>query len=176
MVDSGCAEGLWGPQLLKSYEVERKPVCDLTRRYAMTLARTGGGGNTSVITSIMLSSSIICSILRKFLKAAFSSSLAAGQKYVFGLEYLNLNVVVHEQNPNGKQYLSITTEKYVPASFPGQRAPHFALPDQETILDLFGNSFVLLVIGGQKTECVQLRHELEKRNVPFSTYGACCSL
>jgi NADPH:quinone reductase-like Zn-dependent oxidoreductase/2-polyprenyl-6-methoxyphenol hydroxylase-like FAD-dependent oxidoreductase len=165
-------KGYGGPQLLKSYEVERKPVCDLTRRYAMTLAKTAGsGGNTSVLTGIIVSSPIITSILRKFFNPALDSRLAAGQKYVFGLEYPNSNVVVHEHNPNGKQYLSITTEKFAPTSFPGQRAPHVALSDQETILDLFGNSFVLLVIGGQKTDCVQLRHELEKRNVPFSTHA-----
>ena len=45
-------KGYGGPQLLKSYEVERKPVCDLTRRYAMSMARTAGGGNTSVLTGI----------------------------------------------------------------------------------------------------------------------------
>ena len=164
-------KGYGGPQLLKSYEVERKPVCDLTRRYAMSLARTAGVDNVSVLTRIVFSSPIISSIIRKFSNAAFDLRITAGQKYVFGLEYINSNVVVHEHNPNGKQYLTITTEKYIPTSFPGQRAPHVTLPDQETILDLFGNSFVLLAIGGHKTDCVQLQHELEKRNVPFSTHA-----
>lgn len=165
-------KGYGGPQLLCSYEIERKPVCDLTRRFAMSLARTttSGGGNAPILTSIVFSSRIITSFLRMFLNTAFNFLLASGQKYVFGLEYLNSNVIVNEHNPNGRQYLAVTNDNFTPTSFPGQRAPHVALPDQETILDLFGSKFVLLVIGGQRADCALLKHELEKRNAPLSTH------
>ena len=168
---AAVVKGYGGPQLLNSYEVERKPVCDLSRRFAMGLAVTAGvNSDNSATTSIMFSRPVAF-LLRKLLSAVFASQLKAGQKYVFGLEYLNSNVVVHEHNPNGKQNLAMTVERFVPTAFPGQRAPHVAVPGLETILDLFGKEFVLLVIGGQTTDCLQLKHEMEKRNVPFSIHA-----
>ena len=168
---AAVTKGYGGPELLNSYELERKPVCDLTRRFAMQLAETAGAGQKPSLTArVILSSSIVSSILCKILSPILATQISAGEKYVFGLEYLNSNVIMHEHNPNGKQHFKINSDKFVPTTFPGQRAPHVALPSLTTTLDLFGKSYVLLVIGGHDTDCPQLKHEMEKRNVPFSIH------
>ena len=75
----------------------------------------------------------------------------------------------HEYDPFGDlRFNSTSRNKFVPASYPGLRAPHVVLPDCSSILDLFGKGFVLLVVGGEETDCRELKEELEKRNVPIS--------
>ena len=77
----------------------------------------------------------------------------------------------HEYDPFGDlRFNSTSRNEFVPASYPGLRAPHVVLTDCSSILDLFGKSFVLLVVGGEEMDCRELKEELEKRNVPISTH------
>ena len=164
--------GYAGPQMLSSYEVERKPVCDLNRRYAMFFGRVGGiGSKPSPLRTFVLSNRTLVFLLRNLLAPAFAPQIIGGQVLVYGLEYINSDIILHEHNPHSYQHLNTSLVKFVPSSYPGLRAPHVVVPDKPTILDHFGKSFVLLVVGGRNSDCRGLQQELEKRNVPLTVYA-----
>ena len=164
-------KGYGGPHLLHSYEVERKPACDANLRYVLSLASAGGIGVRSRSIRFFTSNPLTRFVLRRILAHNVIPQVTGGQKCVFGYQYLNSNVVVHEYDPFGDLRFSRTSgEEFVPASYPGLRAPHVVLPDCSSILDLFGKCFVLLVVGGEETDCRELKKKLEKRNVPISTH------
>ena len=164
-------KGYGGPHLLHSYEVERKPACDAILRYVLLLAITEGIGSRSRSLTFLASNPLTHFILRKLLAHIAIPQITSGQKHVFGYQYLNSNVVVHEYDPFGDlRFSSTSRNEFVPASYPGLRAPHVVLPDCSSILDLFGKSFVLLVVGGDESDCRELKEELEKQNVPISTH------
>ena len=164
-------KGYGGPQLLDSYEIERKPACDATRRFALSLATLFNFGSKSKLFKFLAVMPLPLSHLQSLTSPLLNYRMDVGQRYVFGLQYSDSNVVVHEYDPFGNQRNIKEKGKFVPESLPGCRAPHIALPDCISILDLFGKSFVLLIINGQKTDCKQLRDELENRSVPLSVHS-----
>ena len=167
-------KGYGGSQLLDSYEIERKAASDTVRRFVLGLGNTAGVGKAKLsISSLLLSMPLPYSLLHPILTSQTVSLSAGGQKYVFGLQYSTSNVISHEYDPSGNQRFDelSTSTKFVPQSLPGLRAPHVALPNCESILDLFGKGFVLLTIDAHQTDCRQLREELEKRGVPITTHA-----
>lgn len=162
-------KGYGGPHLLDSYEVEQKPKSDATRRFALSFGGNAGVG--SKIRGLLTSNPLTRFLLRQMLTRNLLTQFTSGQKIVFGYQFLNSNVIVHEYDPLGKLRLSSTQDdNFIPATYPGLRAPHVVLPDCSSIVDLFGKSFVLLVIGGREADCHELKEVFEKRNVPLSTH------
>ena len=161
-------KGYGGPYLLDSYEVERKPKCDSTRRFALSFGGSEGIGST--IRNLLVSNPLTRSLLRYVLKHTLLLQFISGQQVVFGYQYINSNVVVYDTS-GALRVNPSTTSNFIPATYPGLRAPHIVLPDSKTILDLFGKHFVLLVIGGEETDCRALRKELEQKGMPLATYA-----
>jgi hypothetical protein len=60
-----------------------------------------------------------------------------------------------------------TIMEYHPTSRPGARAPHAWLPDGTSIVDLFGDAFVLLRFGATAPEPEPLCAAFAARNVPI---------
>lgn len=166
-------KGFAGPHLLDSYENERRPLDDSTRRFAMQFGRTVVLGRffdfaRTVLTSNAVGRRIFASFLRQGLMRQFSS----GADFVFGFQYSASNVIMHECDSNGKIKIRPTTTKaFVGYSLPGCRAPHVVLPECPSILDLFGKKFVLLTIGGEDDDLTELKKELEARAVPFESFA-----
>ena len=101
-----------------------------------------------------------------------SDRFTIGIDVILGFQYSNSTVILHEYDSLGNVKLNESSEtKFVPSSLPGCRAPHVALPDCATILDLFGKQFVLLIIGGEEIDCEALKAEMKSRGVPFKTYS-----
>ena len=162
-------KGYGGPYLLDSFEVECKPKSDATRRFALSFAANAGVGSKAM--HFVISNPLTRFILRRFLAYAFVPLVSSGQSIVFGYQFVNSNVIVHEFDPYGNlRFINTLDKKFVPATYPGLRAPHIVLPDCSSIIDLFGKGFVLLVIGGSETDCHELREEFEKRSVPLSIH------
>ena len=163
-------KGYGGPYLLDSYEVEQKPLCDSTRRFTTSFGKGSLIGST--IKSLLMSNPLTRSLLSYILKYSLTGQYANSLQLVFAYQYINSNVVVHEYDTSGALRVNPSTmSNYIPTTHPGLRAPHVALPDSKTILDLFGKKFVLLVIGGEETDCRALREELEQKGVPLATYA-----
>ncbi|MBT3535672.1 MAG: 2-polyprenyl-6-methoxyphenol hydroxylase [Rhodospirillaceae bacterium] len=61
-----------------------------------------------------------------------------------------------------------TVKDYVPSTRPGARAPHAALPDGGSILDLFGHGFALLRLGENPPDVSDLVGAAHQRGVPLT--------
>jgi len=124
------------------------------------------------IQVFLISNPVSRFILSRFLSIGFGSLFISGIDLVLGFQYSNSTVILHEYDSLGNVKLNESSEtKFVPSSLPGCRAPHVALPDCATILDLFGKQFVLLIIGGEEIDCEALKAEMKSRGVPFETYS-----
>jgi hypothetical protein len=60
-----------------------------------------------------------------------------------GYRYEGSPIIISDGTPEPEDDLSV----YVPTARPGHRAPHVTLSDGRSILDLFGQGFVLLCLG-----------------------------
>jgi 2-polyprenyl-6-methoxyphenol hydroxylase-like FAD-dependent oxidoreductase len=158
----GALKGWAGPQLLESYEVERKPVA----------ARNIGFSTQNFKAwREMHDPSAVCD----------DSSEGARVRAVIGqqlrdstrVEWESLGLQIgyrYEGSPicvdDGTEPTPDDYSEYVPTSRPGSRAPHAWLADGRSTLDLFGRGFVLLAFAdGVGAE--QLAQAFERRNAPL---------
>lgn len=133
--------GQAGPELLDSYELERRPVAVRNTRRARAnyladsalptgadLDEEGAEGDAARARAADV-------VVRT--RAVEWSSLGTQ----LGYRYLNSPIVIGADASDTPDDHST----YVPVGLPGRRAPHFELTDGSSVLDLFGRSFVLLV-------------------------------
>ncbi len=165
-------KGYGGPNLLDSYESERRALGDVTRRFALSF--DGNEGMSPSIRALLISNPITRFFLGLCMKKVLLPQFTAGNNLILGVQYSNSGVVVHERDLAGNVKLSRSTDgcgKFLPSSLPGCHAPHVTLPDCASIIDLFGKTFVVLIIGGEETDLELLKLEMSKRGVPFETYS-----
>ncbi len=161
-------KGYGGKHLPGSYEIERRPLVDSTRRYALSLGNIALVASNPMV-SLITSSSIIRKIVAFLIEKILTRGSVSDMDLVLGFQYSNSNLIVHEYNEDGSVRLHCNDpDKSTMATLPGCRAPHVVLPDSPTILDLFGKEFVILVIGGIEADLENLRNELTDRGVSFS--------
>ena len=162
-------KGYGGSNLLASYEEERRPLDDSTRRFASFL-----GGNVLFESSLELFIRRLMTTTRftryflglqigNVLRPAFSSS----NQLVLGFQYSSSSIIMHEYDEGGNIVLHRPTAARMFSAMPGCRAPHVVFADSTSILDIFGKSFVLLVIGGKETDLQALKEEMNHRKIPF---------
>ena len=165
-------KGYGGTHLLDSFEIERRPIADSTRRFALSFGTPIISGFLRHIQLFVVSNPVTRLILGRILGRGRRALFTAGNDLVLGFQYSNSTIVVHDYNSSGNIKLkqSSVTE-FVTSSLPGCRAPHVVLPDCDTILDLFGKQFVVLIIGGQETDCEALKAEMQNRGVPFGVHS-----
>ena len=165
-------KGYGGTHLLDSFEIERRPIDDSTRRFALSLGAPITSSFLRRTQIFIVSNPLTRFILSRILAIGLGSLFISGIDLVLGFQYANSSVILHEYDSSGNVKLNQSSvTKFVPSSLPGCRAPHVVLPDCATILDLFGKHFVLLVIGGEEIDCEALKAEMQRRGVPFETYS-----
>ena len=126
--------------LLDSFEMERRPIADSTRRFAFTLG-------TPIISSFMrriqvffVSNPVTRFILGRILGGSMSALFSPSNDLVLGFQYSNSTIVLHEYDSSGDIKLNQSSvNEFVPSSLPGCCAPHVVLPDCDTILNLRDN-------------------------------------
>ncbi len=191
-----AVKGYGGDALLDSYQIERRPLADLTRRYALEFGRALLLDSRPLIRlrAMMMENPLTNYLIGKLAaSAAFGALTSKGIDLVLGFQYSNSNVIAHEYSwEDGKVRLRRNEDggKFTPASLPGCRAPHVELPDCPSIIDLFGKGFVLLVVGegvesgsgnrvelslkgeesGAESHLKELKEMMSERRVPFSVY------
>ena len=102
----------------------------------------------------------------RVLRPAFSSS----NQLVLGYQFINSSIIVHEYNLLGKMVRHKPTENKMFSALPGCRAPHVSLDDGTSIIDIFGKTFVVLILGGQENDLSVLKEELARCSVPYVTH------
>lgn len=161
-------KGYGGSNLLDSYEEERRPVVDSTRCFALALGENLFTDSWIAISarrwimSVPILRIIVGGILKRIMPSIFLP-----KKLTLGFQYSNSSIIMHEYDPNDKVKRASLKSDVRYSSLPGCRAPHVVLPDCESILDLFGKKFVLLIIGGDETDLKALKEEMDGRGIPF---------
>jgi len=163
--------GYGGDNLLQSYTEERKPVVDSTRRFVLSIGgNLLGNPNTMRAQRIVFSFSLVRFLLGKLLESFVVPLLFQSNLVTLGFQYSNSSIVMHEYDQDGRV---ITPRSYGGNQFPalpGCRAPHVEMEDSKSILDLFGRSFVVLIIGGDDSDLTFLKEEFAKRKVPLEVF------
>ena len=166
-----AVKGYGGAHLLDSYENERRPLIDSTRRFAMSF---GGDirSSTQPILSFLTSNPVTRFIFGLIAGSGISNQFTLGNDLVLGFQYSGSDIIMHEYGANGDIILHQNSENgFIPSSLPGCRAPHVVLPDCESTIDLFGKKFVILIIGGEETGLDTLKEQLKERGVPFDIHS-----
>ncbi|GAA4554942.1 FAD-dependent oxidoreductase [Pseudonocardia xishanensis] len=133
--------GQAGPELLDSYDRERRPVAERNTRRAQAnyladiALPTGADLDDEGEEGDAARARAADAVIRT--RAVEWSSLGTQ----LGYRYTESPVVIGADASDAPDDHSI----YVPAGVPGCRGPHVVLPDGGSVLDLFGRSFVLLV-------------------------------
>jgi 2-polyprenyl-6-methoxyphenol hydroxylase-like FAD-dependent oxidoreductase len=155
-----CLRGWGGPQLLESYEIERRPIA--ARNLAFSSANFSAWKDVPD-TSRILESDDDATRLR--------SEVGERMKLATRVEWESLGLQIgHRYNdspicvPDGTPPSPDDYSDYVPTSRPGSRAPHAWLSDGRSTLDLFGTGFVLLVFEGGDPRPIEAA--MEARGVP----------
>jgi hypothetical protein len=157
-------QGWGGPVLLDSYDYERRP--------ASARAAEVSRQNYRRLTSAAQRSEIYSPT-----HAGDAARHAIGARLVEENEKswhpigVHLGYVYHPSPivvPDGTPVPPDDTVGYEPTAFPGARAPHVWLGPNQSILDLFGNGFVLLKFDD--IESAPLEQAAGKRGVPLTVH------
>lgn len=160
----------WGhPDLLDTYELERKPSCAQTAEVAAEVY-----GDWQAMKAHMRE------LAERPLKGTSPEAVATRQELgdlllkMFGREWNSIGGALgyrYENSPicvpDGTDAPRYTFSTYIPTACPGHRAPHAWLPDGSSTLDLFGDGLVLLCFGRPTTDAEPLLAAARTREVPL---------
>ena len=158
-------QGWGGPELLASYEAERRPVHERTINEAVTNYAT-------------LSNQLVQPALEESGAAGEAARRAVGDQIlatkarefytlglVLGARYDGSSVLV----PDGTAPPPDDIETYVPSACPGGLAPHAWLSDGSSLYDHFGPGLTLLATDGDPNgDATPLVEQASSRGVPLT--------
>jgi 2-polyprenyl-6-methoxyphenol hydroxylase-like FAD-dependent oxidoreductase len=156
-------DGWGGEKLLSSYEAECQPIATRNVNYATAAYRAITGlPDRDAITD--------------FLPA---NNLDATTEERRRLQKLTVNEYTKTQYcyegspiciPDGTPPLVDDPLSFTPSAQPGTRAPHGWLADNQSILDLFGDGFVMLCFGPDMVDASGLVEAAASRGVPLQIH------
>jgi len=143
---AGTIQGWGGPELLNSYEAERRPV-GIRNVEASTWAADGAFSWQATVTRETLEFGPAGEAARAKIAATFTAQQGRMHGMV-GVEtcysYAGSTIVAHE--PGNMPHWEIS--RIVPHSRPGIRIPHMWLKNGRAMQDLFGSGYTLLDLSG----------------------------
>ena len=169
--------GWGGDELLRSYEIERRPVGKRTASTATHLFRTLYGDEKP--GPAILENSPEGEAVREKMRARVDAMIERvncgydyGARYEdaglqLGYFYENSSVIV----PDGTPAPLDDPRNYFPTSRPGSRAPHFWLDENRSVLDLFGHGFALLRLGRSPPSTAPFEEAAAALRVPLTTHS-----
>jgi 2-polyprenyl-6-methoxyphenol hydroxylase-like FAD-dependent oxidoreductase len=158
----------WGrPDLLDSYETERRPIAirnvgqatqnHLRDRQRTTHPAIADEGESGMRARRELGAEIV----RTQSQAYITDGTALGYRY--------------DPSPicwgDGSASQADTISEYRPTSRPGARAPHAWLSETNSTLDLFGTDFTLLRFGADAPDTSAFEREFAALRIPFATHS-----
>ncbi len=164
---AAAVDGWGGPELLATYETERRPVAlrnvrqatenfvrDRKRQIDPSIASATDDGDRA---RSELRAKIVGTQSRQYLTDGTA----------LGYRYDGSPICI----PDGSEALPDTIVEYRPNALPGARAPHAALPCGGSILDLFGRGFVLLTFGADAAAVGSIESAFRAVCVPLVTHA-----
>jgi 2-polyprenyl-6-methoxyphenol hydroxylase-like FAD-dependent oxidoreductase len=159
-------QGWGGPELLASYDAERRPVG--LRNVAMTtgfyLAHDQFAGGLAAIED----DSGDGERLRNEIGGRIAHDIGAMFRTIglqLGYRYEDSPICV----PDDTAASPDKADAYIPSARPGGRAPHVETRDGRSILDLFGRGFSLLQFNTEVPDGATLQAAAASRGVPLSS-------
>jgi 2-polyprenyl-6-methoxyphenol hydroxylase-like FAD-dependent oxidoreductase len=157
-------QGWGGPELLASYDAERRPVG--LRNVAMTtgfyLAHDQFAGGLAAIEDDGGDGER----LRREIGDRIERDIGAMFRTIglqLGYRYEDSPICL----PDGSDAPPDKADAYIPSARPGSRAPHVGLRDGRSVLDLFGHGFTLLQFNSEEPDGATLQAAAAARGVPF---------
>jgi 2-polyprenyl-6-methoxyphenol hydroxylase-like FAD-dependent oxidoreductase len=160
------SQGWGGAALLDSYQLERKPIA---------LNNVSASTGEFVLLSDLPSGPEIeqdteagADMRRRWAEAFKASNQANSPIFT---ENLRLGYCYEPSPicvPDGSPRVALETKDFVAVARPGTRAPHAWLDESRSMLDLFGNGFVLLRLGATPPDAEIIVAAAAKRDVPLT--------
>jgi 2-polyprenyl-6-methoxyphenol hydroxylase-like FAD-dependent oxidoreductase len=146
-------EGWGGPDLLASYEAERRPIAERNVEYATrsydALAAVPGLRSPGELDTWQKAPPRWLSI-PEHLKSQYC--------------YERSPICAVDDTPAPQA----ETAQFVPSTRPGARAPHAWLADGRSTIDLFGDGFVLVRLGSNPLDATRLAAAAKTQGVPLA--------
>ena len=159
-------QGWGGPNLLPSYEIERRQVGDrnvgasryasLGRRKWRSQYRPNIRDKTAEGQSTRDNLVRVADVEQRKTNEMIGAEL--------GYRYVGSPVIVDD--PGGPEHLF---REYHPTTWPGARLPHVWLGDDDPIQDHMGAGYTLLRLGGSEIDCSHLAEAFRARGAPYET-------
>lgn len=161
-------QGWGGPNLLDSFEAERRPIGIRNVNFAKGFAVSVG--TQSISENFEADTAEACEERRRVGERLFDH---ARREFIIPGIWLGLR---YDDSPvcwtDGSPPPSDEPNDFIPMARPGARAPHLWLPDGSALFDRLGKYFTLLRLGPELSDQVEMEtSELESaaavRNVPM---------
>jgi 2-polyprenyl-6-methoxyphenol hydroxylase-like FAD-dependent oxidoreductase len=163
---AAVAQGWGGPELLASYDAERRPVglrnVGMTTEFYLAHEKFDEG------LAAIEEESDRGRALRERLGGELVRDVGAMFRTIglqIGYRYEGSPIVIADGTPAPPD----DPESFVPSARPGSRAPHAPLADGTSTLDHYGRGFVLARFGNSAPDGGALAAAAAKRRVPFRT-------
>jgi len=154
-----------GPDLLDSYEAERRPV-GLRNREASRYASTGQRTWRDVVGPMIRDDTPEGRGTRRAVARLASVEQRKTHEMAgteLGYRYEHSPIICHEPEP----WPPDVREVYIPTSRPGARLPHMWTRDGRAIQDVLGRWFTLLILDGQAQDAMRLSAAMRDRGAPL---------
>jgi len=161
----GTIKGWGGPELLDSYEVERRQVGDRNVG-ASRYANVGRQKWRSIATEDIFSGTDAGESTKKNLIQVADSEQRKGNRMIgaeLGYRYVDSPCI--DNIPGGPEH---RVGEYHPNVWPGSRLPHCWLDDGVAIQDLLPETYILLILGNRSLDTSKLRQSYEAIGAPVT--------
>ena len=155
-------EGWGGPDLLSSYEADRRPIAT-----GIAAEATRNVAETKFFAPAVAEDTPEGERTRARLRAGYLKA-AERRHQGYGIALGNRYEPSPICLPDGIDPPPDDPAKYRQSSYPGCRTPHAWLDDGRSTLDLFANGFTLLRLGADAPDCGVISVAAEERGVPVT--------
>jgi len=162
---AGTIKGWAGPELLDSYEVERRQVGERNVG-ASRYANVGRHKWRAMSSPEIFDDSESGKAVKKALLEVADSEQRKGNRMIgaeLGYRYIDSPCI--DNIPGGPEQ---RVGEYNPTTWPGVRLPHCWVKDSQPIQDLIPETYVLLKLGSDLLETKLFREIFEARGIPFT--------
>jgi hypothetical protein len=164
--------GWGGPQLLKSYEAERRPI-GLRNVEVSRAAMTGRQGWRAAYDPNIRDNTPEGEHTRARMAALFDVQQRKVTE-ILGIEagyrYVNSPIVWPESGDGPDP----DSASYIPTTWPGARLPHVWLDDGTALHDHLGPGFTLIRLGGTRADTSGLERAFRERKAPLALLDVSC--
>jgi 2-polyprenyl-6-methoxyphenol hydroxylase-like FAD-dependent oxidoreductase len=161
----GTLKGWGGPELLDSYEIERRQVGDRNVG-ASRYANVGRQKWRSIATDEIFSGTEAGeSMKRKLIQVADSEQRKGNRMIGAELGYRYVDSPCIDNIPGGPEH---RVGEYNPNVWPGSRLPHCWLDDGSALQDQLSETYILLSLGKKPLDTSKLRQSYEKIGAPVA--------